>query len=64
MSFIGCFSCVCMCVFCYLDWVSFRDTGSTVWSWGGVSIVTAIKNCNKDTDKEGDDKKEKGLTQN
>lgn len=26
---------------------------------GGVSIVTAIKNCNKDNDKEGDDKKEK-----
>lgn len=30
----------------------------------GVSIVTAIKNCNKDNDKEGDDKKEKGLIQN
>lgn len=57
---------MCVCVFSAI-WIGFHFGIRAVRcgvELGGVSIVTAIKNCNKDNDKEGDDKKEKGLTQN
>lgn len=50
---------MCVCVFSAI-WIGFHFGIRAVrCGVGGVSIVTAIKNCNKDNHKEGDDKKEK-----